>query len=55
MTLLELLQSVDAEAYDSIPLYKELLNTKPEYGSGNRIEVKVPNIHGDGSFVITAR
>jgi hypothetical protein len=43
MTLLELLQSVDAEAYDSIPLYKELLNTKPEYGSGNRIEVKVPN------------
>ena len=43
MTLRELLQSVDAEAYDSIPLYKELLNTKPEYGSGNRIEVKVPN------------
>ena len=43
MTLLELLQSVDAEAYDSIPLYKELLNTKPEYGSGNRIEVNLVN------------
>ena len=43
MTLRELLQSVDAEAYDSIPLYKELLKTKPEYGSDNRIEVKVLN------------
>ena len=43
MTLRELLQSVDAEAYDSIPLYKELLKTKPEYGSSNRIEVKVLN------------
>ena len=43
MTLRELLQSVDAEAYASIPLYDELLNTKPEYGSGNRIEVKVLN------------
>ena len=43
MTLRELLQSVDAEAYASIPLYEELLNTKPEYGSGNRIEVKLIN------------
>ena len=43
MTLRELLQSVDAEAYASIPLYDELLKTKPEYGSGNRIEVKVLN------------
>jgi len=43
MTLRELLQSVDAEAYASVPLYEELLNTKPEYGSGNRIEVKVLN------------
>ena len=33
MTLRELLQSVDAEAYASIP----------EYGSDNRIEVKVLN------------
>lgn len=43
MTLRELLQSVDAEAYASVPLYEELLNTKPEYGSGNRIEVKLVN------------
>ena len=43
MTLRELLQSVDAEAYASIPLYEKLLKTKPEYGSDNRIEVKVLN------------
>ena len=43
MTLRELLQSVDAEAYDSIPLYKELLKVKPEYGSSRRIEVKLRN------------
>jgi hypothetical protein len=43
MTLRELLQSVDTEAYTSVPLYEELLNTKPEYGSGNRIEVKLVN------------
>ena len=43
MTLRELLQSVDAEAYASIPLYDELLKTKPEYGSNNRIKVKVQN------------
>ena len=43
MTLRELLQSVDAEAYASIPLYEELLKTKPEYGSSNRIQVKVLN------------
>ena len=43
MTLRELLQSVDAEAYTSVPLYEELLNTKPEYGSGNRIDVKLVN------------
>ena len=43
MTLWELLQSVDEEAYASVPLFEELLNTKPEYGSGNRIEVKLIN------------
>ena len=43
MTLRELLQSVDAEAYASVPLFEELLNTKPEYGYGNRIEVKLVN------------
>ena len=43
MTLRELLQSVDAEAYVSVPLFEELLKTKPEYGSSNRIKVKVLN------------
>ena len=37
MTLRELLLSVDAEAYTSIPLNEGLLNTMPEYGFGNRI------------------
>ncbi len=56
MTLRELLQSVNAEDYSSSPLYQELLNTKPEYGSSIRIEVKqkdgelaVSNVHV-GSF-----
>ena len=43
MTLRELLQSVDAGTYASIPLYEKLLKTKPEYGSSNRIKVKVLN------------
>jgi hypothetical protein len=43
MTLRELLLSVDAEAYASVPLFEELLNTKFEYGFGNRIEVKLIN------------
>ena len=43
MTLRELLQSVDAEVYASVPLYEELLKTKPEFGSSNRIMVKVLN------------
>ncbi len=43
MTLRELLQSVDTEAYTSVPLFEELLNTKPEYGSENRIQVKLIN------------
>ena len=51
MTLRELLQSVDAEAYASIPLFEELLNTKPEYGSSNRIKVKVLN----GEIAVSAR
>ena len=43
MRLRELLLSVDAEAYTSIPLNERLLNTMPEYGFGNRIEVKLVN------------
>ena len=41
MTLRELLQSVDAEAYASVPLYEKLLKTKPEYGSSNRFIVQI--------------
>lgn len=43
MTLKELLQSVDAETYFSIPLYDKLMKTNPEYGSGRHIEVKLIN------------
>ncbi len=49
MTLRDLLQSVDAEDYSSIPLFQELLNTKPEYGSSIRIEVK----QKDGELVVS--
>ncbi len=49
MTLRELLQSVNAEDYSSIPLYQELLNTKPEYGSSIRIEVK----QKDGELIVS--
>ena len=58
MTLRELLLSVDAEAYTSVPLFDELLKTKPEYGSDNRIKVKVlngeiavSNVHGARWFL----
>ncbi len=63
MTLRDLLYAVNAEEYSSIPLYLELLNTKPEYGSGVRIEVKqkdgeliVSNVHvGSLGDMLTAR
>ncbi len=63
MTLRELLQSVNAQDYSSIPLFQELLNTKPEYGSNIRIEVKqkdgelvVSNVHvGSLGDIVTAR
>ncbi len=63
MTLRELLQSVNAEDDSSIPLFQELLNTKPEYGSSIRIEVKqidgeliVSNVHiGSLGDIVTAR
>ena len=43
MTLRELIQSVDSEQYSDSPLFQKLRETKPEYGSNNRIEVKVLN------------
>ncbi len=63
MTLRDLLLSVDAEDYASIPLYQKLLKTKPEYGSSIQIEVKekdgeliVSNVHvGSLGDIVTAR
>ena len=41
MTLRELIQSVDSEQYSESPLYQKLCETKPEYGSNRRIQVKL--------------
>lgn len=41
MTLRELILSVDSEQYADSPLYQRLRETKPEYGSNKRIEVKL--------------
>ena len=49
MTLRELIHSVDAEQYSESPLYQLLCNTKPEYGSNRRIQVKMVN----GELAIT--
>ena len=49
MTLRELLQSVDSEQYSESPLYQKLCETKPEYGSNKRIQVKL----FDGEIAIT--
>ena len=49
MTLRELINSVDSEQYSESALYKKLRETKPEYGSNRRIEVKLVN----GEITIT--
>ena len=49
MTLRELIQSVDSEQYSDSPLYQKLCETKPEYGSNRRIQVKLVN----GEIAIT--
>jgi len=43
MTLRELINSVDSELYSENPLYQELRETKPEYGSNRHIQVKFVN------------
>ena len=43
MTLRELINSVDSEQYSDSPLYQELRETKSEYGSNRRIQVKLVN------------
>ena len=49
MTLRELIQSVDSEQYSDSPLFQKLRETKPEYGSNRRIQVKLV----DGEIAIT--
>ena len=49
MTLRELINSVDSEQYSDSALYQKLCDTKPEYGSNRRIEVKLVN----GEIAIT--
>ena len=43
MTLRELINSVDSEQYSESALYQKLRETKPEYGSNRRIQVKLVN------------
>ena len=43
MTLRELINSVDSEQYSDSALYQKLRDTKPEYGSNRRIQVKLVN------------
>jgi len=43
MTLRALINSVDSEQYSDSALYQMLRETKPEYGSNRRIEVKLVN------------
>ena len=43
MTIRELINSVDSEQYSDSPLYQALRETKPEYGSNRRIQVKLVN------------
>jgi hypothetical protein len=49
MTLRELINSVDSEQYSESALYQRLRETKPEYGSNRRIQVKLVN----GEITIT--
>ena len=43
MTLRELINSVDSEQYSESALYQKLRDTKPEYGTNRRIQVKLMN------------
>jgi len=43
MTFRELINSVDSEQYSDSVLYQKLRETKPEYGSNRRIQVKLVN------------
>ena len=43
MTLRELINSVDSQQYSDSALYQKLCETKPEYGTNRRIQVKLVN------------
>ena len=43
MTLRELINSVDSEQYSDSTLYQKLRETKTEYGSNRRFQVKLAN------------
>ncbi len=43
MTLRELISSVDSDQYSDSSLYQKLRETKPEFGSNRRIQVKLVN------------
>ena len=49
MTLRELILSVDSEQYSDNPLYQNLRETKPEYGSSKHVQVKLI----DGKIAVT--
>ena len=49
MIVRELINSVDSEQYRDSPLYQKMRETKPEYGSNRRVQVKLLN----GEIVIT--
>ena len=42
------LQSVDSVQYSESPLYQKLCETKPEYGSNRRIQVKIERMPMEG-------
>ena len=43
MTLRELILFIDSDKYSDNPLYLKLRETKPEFGSNRRIQVKLAN------------
>ena len=49
MTLRELINSIDSDLYSDNPLYKQLCETKPEYGASRHIQIDIAN----GGIVVT--
>ena len=49
MTLRDLINSIESDLYSDNPLYKQLREIKPEYGSSRHIQVGIAN----GEIVVT--